>query len=191
MELWIAIGVVALLLIYVIATYNRLVSYRARTEEAWSDVKVQMKRRYDLVPNLVETVKGYAAHESETLEAVVQARNRAIAADGAPAEQAGAESALSGALQGIFALAESYPDLKANQNFLQLQHDLTDTENRVNSARRFYNGSVKEMNVAIRSFPSNLLAGAFHFEEAHYFELDASEADAARQLVQVDFKPQS
>ncbi|TCT09300.1 LemA protein [Tepidamorphus gemmatus] len=173
--------------IYVVVTYNGLVSLRTRAEEAWSDIQVQMKRRYDLIPNLVETVKGYMTHEANTLEAVVRARNLAMADTGSPAHQAQSENVLQHALRNLFALAESYPDLKANQNFLQLQADLTDTENRINMSRRFYNGSVRDLNIKIDQFPSNLVARQFGFTRGEFFELDATEATAASQPVPVSF----
>jgi LemA protein len=173
--------------IYVVVTYNGLVSLKTRAEEAWSDIQVQMKRRYDLIPNLVETVKGYMAHEASTLEAVVKARNLAMADTGSPAHQAQSENILQHALKNLFALAESYPDLKANQNFLQLQADLTDTENRINMSRRFYNGSVRDLNIKVDQFPSNLVARQFGFTKGEFFELDAAEAAAATQPVPVSF----
>lgn len=188
MALWIVLAVAAILIVYVIALYNRLVSFRVRVRQAWSDVNVQLKRRYDLIPNLVETVKGYASHEKSTLEDVVSARNAAVAADGSsPSAKAASELRLGGALGGLFALAENYPDLKANQNFLALQHELTETENKIQSARRFYNGSVKELNTAIQSFPGNLIAGPFNFEQAAFFELEPSEAAKVSAPVKVDF----
>ncbi|XWN34404.1 MAG: LemA family protein [Devosia sp.] len=189
MTLWLSLAVLAILLIYVIALYNRLVSFRQRVSQAWSDVNVQMKRRYDLIPNLVETVKGYAAHEKETLEKVIAARNEAVATDpSSPDAKAASEFKLGGALTGLLALAENYPDLKANQNFLSLQHELADTENRIQSSRRFYNGSVKELNTAVQSFPSNLVARPFNFTEAQFFELNPSESAAVNAPVKVDFQ---
>ncbi len=173
---------------YVMVTYNALVSLRTRVEEAWSDIQVQLKRRYDLIPNLVETVKGYAAHEAGTLEKVVQARNAAMASTGTPEDQARAENMLQSALKSLFALAEAYPDLKANQNFAQLQADLTDTENRIKMSRRFYNGSVRDLNVKIDQFPSNLVAGQFGFRKAEFFELDEAEAAEAARPVPVSFQ---
>lgn len=175
MEWLIVLGVVALAGGYLIAIYNKLISLTRRVEEAWSDIQVQMKRRYDLIPNLVETVKGYAGHERGTLDAVTAARAAAVSSQGTPAEQARAENALQGTLRSLFAVAESYPDLKANQNFLALQHDVTDTENRIQSARRFYNGNVRELNVTIEQFPSNLVAKQFGFRTADFFELEDPE----------------
>jgi LemA protein len=167
---------------YVLITYNGLVSLRNRIENAWAQIDVQLKRRYDLIPNLVETVKGYAAHEQETLEKVIQARNAGIDATGVH-EQAQAENVLSGALKSLFALSESYPDLKANQSFLQLQEELTGTEGRIAYARQFYNDTVYRYNTKIQSFPANLLANSFRFAEREYFRAD----DESRGPVDVDF----
>ena len=180
--IWILLAVVVVVGIYVVLTYNGLVSLRNRIENAWAQIDVQLKRRYDLIPNLVETVKGYASHERETLEAVVQARNVAMAAGG-PHEQAQAENMISGALKSIFALSEAYPDLKANQNFLNLQEELTGTEGRIAYARQYYNDSVYRYNTKIQSFPSNVLAKQFRFAEREYFEADGGE----RGPVAVDF----
>src|ERR671915_1740243 len=156
---WIAVGVVVLLVVFLIVTYNRLVQLRNRTEAAWSQIDVQLKRRLDLIPNLVETVKGYAAHERETLDAVIQARNSAIAAPDTPHDQAIADNQLTGALRQVFALSEAYPDLKANQNFLALQEELTATEGRIAYARQFYNDTVYRYNAKIQSFPAVVMAG--------------------------------
>jgi len=165
-------AVVVLLLLIVIFIYNSLIRSRNRVDNAWSQIDVQLKRRYDLIPNLVETVKGYAAHERQTLEAVTQARNNALNAQqgGNVAQQAQAENVLSGALKSLFAVAEAYPDLKANQNFLQLQEELTSTEDRIAYARQFYNDSVLNYNNAIQTFPRSLLAGMFNFEKREFFE---------------------
>lgn len=182
--LYILLGLVALIVLYVITTYNSLVSMRQRIGQAWSDIDVQLRRRYDLVPNLVETVKGYAGHEKTTLEAVIKARNMALANQGTPAEQAQSENILSGALKSLFALSEAYPDLKANQNFSDLQAELSELEHIIQNARRFYNGSVKEMNTKVQQFPSNLVANQFGFSEAEFFELDDA---AAREAVKVQF----
>jgi len=166
----IVVGVVVVLLILVfIFSYNGLVRLRNRIDNAWSQIDVQLKRRYDLIPNLVETVKGYAAHERQTLESVTQARANAINAQG-PAQQAEAENVLSGALKSLFAVAEAYPDLKANQNFLSLQEELTSTEDRVAYARQFYNDSVLSYNNKLQTFPRNVIAGMFNFEKREYFE---------------------
>jgi len=168
---WIVLAVVALLVIFFIAIYNGLVQKRIRCEEGWSQVDVQLKRRYDLIPNLVETVKGYAAHEKETLERVIQARNAAIAASGVK-QQADAENMLTGALRQLFALSESYPNLKANENFAQLQEELASTENRIAFARQHYNGCVTEFNTACEKFPSNVVAGMFRFAKRDFFEIE-------------------
>ena len=171
----IVVGVLVVLLILVfILSYNGLVRLRNRIDNAWSQIDVQLKRRYDLIPNLVETVKGYAAHESQTLEAVTAARANAINAQqgGDVGQQAQAENALSGALKSLFAVSEAYPDLKANQNFLQLQEELTSTEDRIAYARQFYNDSVLNYNNKIQVFPRNVLASTFNFEKRQYFEGD-------------------
>ena len=179
---WIILGLLVLVGIYLLLTYNGLVSLRNRIENAWAQIDVQLKRRYDLIPNLVETVKGYAAHERETLENVVKARNMAMAASG-PQDQAAAENMITGALKSVFALSEAYPDLKANVNFLNLQEELTGTEGRIAYARQFYNDTVFRYNTKIQSVPSNIVANQFDFNEREYFEVD----DAARGNVAVDF----
>ena len=184
--LYILLGLLVAVTLYVIVTYNALVSLRVRVGEAWSDIEVQMKRRYNLIPNLVETVKGYAKHEAGTLEKVVQARAEAMANQGAPGDQAKSENLLSGALKSLFALAEGYPELKANENFLSLQDDLAEVEDQIQAARRYYNGVVRDNNTKIDQFPSNLVARAFTFIKAEFFELDEGEA-AARQPVPVRF----
>ncbi len=168
----IIVAVIVVLLIIVALLYNSLVRARNRVDNAWSQIDVQLKRRYDLIPNLVETVKGYAKHERETLEAVTAARSNAMNAQegGDVAQQAQAENALSGALKSLFAVAEQYPDLKANQNFLQLQEELTSTEDRIAYARQFYNDSVLSYNNSIQTVPKNILAGAFNFEKREFFE---------------------
>jgi LemA protein len=171
--------VVVLLLLYVIATYNGLVKLRNRVENAWAQIDVQLKRRLDLVPNLVETVKGYAAHERQTLDAVIQARNAGVSAQG-PQQEAQASNMLTGALRQLFALSEAYPDLKANQNFLSLQEELTATEGRVAYARQFYNDSVLGYNTKIQSFPAVILAGAMKFTEREYFEAEEGAREAPR-----------
>jgi LemA protein len=166
----IVVGVLVVLLVLVfILSYNGLVRLRNRIDNAWSQIDVQLKRRYDLIPNLVETVKGYASHERQVLENVTQARANAINAQG-PAQQADAENVLSGALKSLFAVAEAYPDLKANQNFLSLQEELTSTEDRVAYARQFYNDSVLSYNNKLQTFPRNIIAGMFNFEKREYFE---------------------
>jgi LemA protein len=171
--------IVVLLVVFGIATYNGLIKKRNRVESAWSQIDVQLKRRNDLVPNLVETVKGYAAHERETLERVISARNQSVAASG-PHDQAVADNALTGALRQLFALSEAYPDLKANQNFAQLQEELTATEDKVSYARQFYNDSVQSYNTAIQSFPAVLVAGAMKFSEREYYEAEESAREAPR-----------
>jgi LemA protein len=176
------IVVVVVVGLYVMVTYNGLVSLRNKIENAWAQIDVQLKRRYDLIPNLVETVKGYAAHERETLEAVVQARNLAMAASG-PHEQAEAENLITGALKSLFALSEAYPDLKANQGFLNLQEELSGTEGRIAYARQYYNDTVFRYNTKIQSFPANLIAGRLSFDEREYFEVD----EVSRANVAVDF----
>ena len=192
----IIIAIVVLVVLWAIFAYNRLVSMRNRTSEAWADIDVQLKRRYDLIPNLVNTVKGYATHESTAFENVTQARAAAMGvsagagagvAAGSMAQKGQAEAALAGALKSVFAIAEAYPDLKANQNFLALQNELTDTEDKIQAARRFYNGNVRDLNTAIQGFPGNLIAGTFHFAAMEYFQLDASEAAAVKNPVEVKF----
>jgi LemA protein len=164
-------AIVVLLVIIFIVMYNALVRLRNRIDNAWSQIDVQLKRRYDLIPNLVETVKGYAEHEKGVFESVTQARAAAINAQG-PAQQAEAENVLSGALKSLFAVAEAYPDLKANQNFLNLQEELTSTEDRIAYARQFYNDSVLSYNNKIQTLPSSVIAGMFNFEKREYFEGD-------------------
>lgn len=182
--LFVLLGLFVLIALYVIVTYNSLVHMRQRVNQAWSDIDVQLRRRYDLVPNLVETVKGYAGHEKSTLEAVIEARNAALANQGTPGQQAGTENLLSGALKNLFALSEAYPDLKANQNFADLQNQLSQIEDTIQNARRFYNGSVKEVNTKVQQFPSNLVANQFGFDEAEFFELEDA---AAKEPVKVAF----
>jgi len=183
MVVGIIVGVVVVLIVlYVVASYNGLVKLRNRIDNAWAQIDVQLKRRYDLIPNLVNTVKGYATHEKSTFEAVTQARANAISASG-PGDQAQAENMISGALKSLFAVAEAYPDLKANQNFLELQEELSGTEGRIAYARQFYNDSVLKLNTKIQSFPSNLLANAFGFKSREYFEADG----ASRGPVDVQF----
>lgn len=190
---WIVLGVVAVLIFWAIAMYNKFVKLTQRTKEAWADIDVQLKRRYDLIPNLVETVKGYAAHEKETFDAVTQARADATSTHVDPsnitpeqiAAMAGAESALGSALGRLLAVAEAYPDLKANENFAKLQDELTDTENKIQAARRFYNGNVRDLAIAIQSFPSNVIGKMFGFKEEEYFELE--EGSEEKENVKVDF----
>jgi LemA protein len=182
---WIVLGAIALLVIWVTVLYNGLVAMRQRVNQAFADVDVQLKQRHDLVPNLVETVKGYAAHERGTLEAVVQARNAAMTAQG-PAQMAQAENALTGALRQLFALSEAYPDLKANQNFQQLQMELSDLENKIAAARRFFNNAVQEYNTGVQQFPAVLIAGPTGFTQKEFFDLGADRA-VAGQAPQVKF----
>ncbi len=182
LALIIILVVVVLLGLYAVVSYNGLVGLRNRIENAWAQIDVQLKRRYDLIPNLVETVKGYASHERETLDAVIQARNAGMTASG-PHEQAEAENQITGALKSLFALSEAYPDLKANQNFAQLQEELTGTEGRIAYARQFYNDTVYRYNTKIQSFPANLLASAFRFSDREYFQAD----DESRGPTQVSF----
>jgi LemA protein len=175
---WIVLGVIVLVALWIMMVYNGLVALRQRVNQAFSDIDVQTKQRHDLVPNLVETVKGYAAHERGTLEAVVRARNAAIAAPtGNVAAQAAAENALTGALRQLFALSESYPDLKANQNFQQLQSELSDLENKIAAARRFFNNAVQEYNTGIQQMPAALFAGMFGFTRKEFFDLGASRTE--------------
>jgi len=181
--LWIAIGIIVVLLLVVVFLYNSLVQKRVRCQEAWSQIDVQLKRRYDLIPNLVETVKGYAAHEKDTLEAVIQARNQAIGAAGVM-EQAEAENMLSGALRQLFALSESYPSLKANENFAQLQEELTSTENKIAFSRQHYNDSAAVYNTARLKFPNNIVANMFNFKQQDYFEIEEPEQ---REAPKVEF----
>src|SRR5271169_2135290 len=168
----IVLAIIVVLVLWAIGVYNSLISMRQRVNQAFADVDVQLRQRHDLIPNLVETVKGYAAHESGTLEAVVKARNAAVAAQG-PAQQAAAENLLSGALRQLFALSESYPDLKASTNFQQLQAELTDLENKIAAARRFFNNSVQEYNTGIQRFPAALFAASFGFAPKEFFDLGA------------------
>ncbi|MFV1958251.1 MAG: LemA family protein [Planctomycetota bacterium] len=178
------IVVAVLLLLWATGLYNALVRRRNHVDESWGDIETELKRRHNLIPNLVETVKGYAAHEKDTLENVVQARNAAAAPHASPQAQAQDENLLSGALRQLFALSERYPDLKANQNFLELQQELTNTEDRVQRARRFYNANVRDLNTRIEVFPSNIVAGMFGFERRDYFEI---EDEAERKVPEVKF----
>ena len=185
---WIIIGVIVWLVLWIISIYNGLVAMRQRVNQAFSDIDVQTKQRHDLVPNLVETVKGYAAHERGTLEAVVKARNAAVTAQGqGVAAQAAAENMLSGALRQLFALSEAYPDLKANQNFQQLQRDLSDIENKIAAARRFFNNAVQEYNTGIQQFPAALFAGSLGFQPKEFFDVSAEERKVLAEAPQVKF----
>lgn len=175
----ILIGAVVLVLLYGIGLYNSFVKLATRVEEAWSDIDVQLKRRYDLIPNLVNTVKGYAAHESGVFEKVTEARSKAMQA-GSVADHGAAENMLSGALKSLFAIAEAYPDLKANTNFLELQRELSDTENKIQASRRFYNGTVMELNTKVDMFPSNIIAKAFSFAKREFFEIEEGEKEPVK-----------
>src|SRR5215203_684035 len=177
---WIVLGVIVVLVAWIIMIYNQLVAMRQRVGQAFADVDVQLKLRHDLIPNLVETVKGYAAHERGTLEAVVQARNAAVAAQG-PAQQAAAENMLTGALRQMFALAEAYPDLKANQNFQQLQAELSDIENKIAASRRFFNNTVQEYNTGIEQFPAAVIAGPLGFTRREFFDVGVDERKVLEQ----------
>lgn len=181
--LYILVAVVVIIFLWAVVAYNGFVRLMKRAEEAWSDIGVQLKRRYDLIPNLVNTVKGYAAHEAGTFDRVTEARTRAMNAS-TTKEHAEAENMLSGALKSLFAVSENYPDLKANQNFLELQRELSDTENKIQAARRFYNGNVRDLNIKAKSFPSNIIASVFNFSEREFFEL---EEEAAKNPVDVKF----
>lgn len=182
MELIVAAGIIVFLVVVFVAIYNRLVNLRNRIDNAWSQIDVQLKRRYDLIPNLIETVKGYAKHEKETFENVTNARAQAVGA-GSVGEQAGAENMLTGALRSLFAVAENYPDLKANQNFLMLQEELSGTESKIAFSRQFYNDTVMTFNTTIQTIPNNIIAGMFGFAERDYFEID----EGSRAPVKVDF----
>lgn len=177
------IAVAVVILAWLIGTFNRLVTFKNRVKEAWADINVQLKRRYDLIPNLVETVKGYATHERELFEKVTEARSRAMGAQTIK-EKGQAENVLSSTLKSLFAVSENYPQLRASENFLELQRELTDTEDKIQAARRFYNGNVRDMNTAIESFPTNVIAGLMKFKSAEFFELQEA---AAKEPVKVQF----
>ncbi|MBI5077994.1 MAG: LemA family protein [Candidatus Yonathbacteria bacterium] len=181
---YIILGVIAVFVLWAIVAYNGFVTLVNRAKEAWADIDVQLKRRYDLIPNLVETVKGYATHEKTAFENVTKARAQAMGASSL-ADKGAAENMLTGALKSVFAISEAYPELKANQNFLALQAELSDTENKIQAARRFYNGNVRDLNTSIESFPGNVIAGMFKFAKQEFFELD--ENAAAKELVKVSF----
>ena len=179
----IILAIIVIIAFVAVGIYNGLVKLRNTSEQAWADVDVQLKRRYDLIPNLVETVKGYASHEQETFEKVVQARNQAMGA-ATPGDKGQAENFLTSALKSLFALAEAYPDLKANQNFLDLQDELSNIEEHIQLARRYYNAVVRDLNTKIETVPSNIIANMFNFEKKEYFELDSEDE---REAPQVDF----
>jgi LemA protein len=185
---WIIVGVIFVLGVWLIMAYNGLVAMRQRVSQAYADIDVQMKQRHDLIPNLVETVKGYAGHERGTLEAVINARNAAVQAQaGGVAAQAAAENVLTGALRQLFALSEAYPNLKANENFLQLQSELTDIENKLAAARRFFNNAVQEYNTSIQQFPAVFLAGPLGFSQKEFFDVGTEERKTLDQAPQVKF----
>ena len=179
----ITLSIIALFVLWIIISYNGLVYWRQQTKNAWSQIDVQLKRRFDLIPNLVETVKGYAAHEKTVLENVTKARNMAMQATN-PKAAAEADNMLSGALKSLFAVSENYPELKANQNFLSLQEELSSTENKISFARQFYNDTAAKYNISIQTFPRNVIAGMFHFTEEEFFKTDTVEE---RKAVQVHF----
>lgn len=183
---WIILGIVVVVALFLWIAYNALVTLRIRVDEAWSDITVQLKRRLDLIPNLVNTVKGYAKHEKGVFEAVTEARANALNAEGVK-ETAAAENQFEGALKSLFAVAESYPDLKASQNFVELQQELVDTEDKIQASRRFYNGGVRDLNTKIQTFPSNIVAGMFGFKNREFFELDEIEQKTAEKPVDVSF----
>jgi len=184
--LWIILGVVVLVGLFLWATYNSLVTLRVRVEEAWSDITVQLKRRLDLIPNLVETVKGYASHESGVLTAVTEARASLMNAKGV-GETAAAENQLEGALKSLFAVSESYPDLKASANFVELQRELVDTEDKIQGSRRFFNSGVRDLNTKIQTFPANIVASMFGFKDREFFDVEETEREAANKPTEVKF----
>ncbi|MAG12835.1 hypothetical protein CL630_03430 [bacterium] len=184
-SLYIILGILAVVIFWVVFAYNRFVAFVNRVKEAWADIDVQLKRRYNLIPNLVNAVKGYMQHERGTLEKVTEARTQAMGA-GTVKEHGQSENMLTDALKSLFAVAENYPDLKANQNFIELQRELSDTENKIQAARRFYNTNVRDLNTKIDSFPANIVAGMFRFKSADFFELGEGE-EAARKPVEVNF----
>lgn len=183
--LYLLLVIIAVGVLWVVFAYNKFVTLINRAKEAWADIDVQLKRRYDLIPNLVNTVKGYATHESATFQKITEARTSAMKA-GTVEEKGKAENLLSGTLKSLFAVAESYPDLKANQNFLELQRELSDTENKIQASRRFYNTNVRDLNIGIESFPNNLIANYFKFSKMDLFELGSGETEA-RNPVEVKF----
>ena len=183
--MYILLGIVVALVLFLVFKYNGFVSLRNRSKEAWADIEVQLKRRYDLIPNLVNTVKGYATHESSAFESVTKARSMAMGATGPTEDHAKAENMLTGALKSVFAIAEAYPELKANQNFLALQNELADTENKIMASRRFYNGNVRDFNTGIQMFPGSLIAKMFNFTDMAFFDL--ADDDKAQQPVEVKF----
>jgi len=186
LAIWIILGAVVLIALFVWATYNSLVTLRVRVEEAWSDINVQLKRRLDLIPNLIETVKGYAKHESGVFTAVTEARANVINAKGVK-ETAAAENQFEGALKSLFAVSEAYPDLKASQNFQDLQAELVDTEDKIQASRRFYNSGVRDLNTKIQTFPVNAVAAMFSFKNRDFFDVEETERSAANKPTEVKF----
>lgn len=185
MILWIPLAIIVVILLWLVLTYNGLISLRNRTKEAWSDIDVQLKRRYDLIPNLIKTVKAYAKHESSVFEKVTKARTEAISAKGAK-EQGKAENMLTDALKSVFAVAENYPALRASENFSKLQDELTDTEDKIEAARRFYNGNVRDFNTKTQVFPTNMFAKNLGFDDFQLFGIEASQKEAAKEAPKVD-----
>jgi len=181
--IFIILAIILVIILWVVFAYNSFIRFINRAKEAWADIDVQLKRRYDLIPNLVNTVKGYAKHESSAFENVTKARSMAMGA-GSVVEKGQAENILTGALKSVFAIAEAYPELKANQNFLELQKELSDTENKIQAARRFYNTNVRDLNIKVESFPNNIVASTFNFSKMEFFELEES---AAKSPVEVKF----
>jgi len=182
--LYIVLGIVVALILYLVFKYNGFITLKTRAQEAWADIDVQLKRRYDLIPNLVNTVKGYATHESAVFEKVSEARSKAMQA-GTPAEKGEAENQLAGTLKSLFAISEAYPELKANTNFLQLQNELSDTENKIMASRRFYNGNVRDFNMGVAMFPANIIAEIFKFTKMDFFQLE--EGSVEKEPVAVKF----
>ena len=185
--LWIVLGIIVVIGLALVLSYNRFVSQRNLIRNAWANIDTELRRRYDLIPNLVETVKGYAAHEREVFEEVARTRSAAAGASGTPAQQAAAEGPFVAALGKLFAVAENYPELKANQNFLALQQELSNTEDRIQASRRFYNANVQDFNCRVQSFPSNVIAGLFGFKEEEFFEIPEAERAQVAQAPHVDF----
>ncbi|RYX78681.1 LemA family protein [bacterium] len=184
--LWIVLGIIAVIAIFLWTTYNSLVTLKVRVDEAWSDITVQLKRRADLIPNLVNTVKGYASHESGVFEKVTEARSAILGAD-TPKQAAKADNMMEEALKSIFAVAEAYPDLKASQNFSELQAELVDTEDKIQASRRFYNGGVRDLNTKIQLFPNNVFAGMLGFKEREFYDVDEAERSTVEKPVDVKF----
>ena len=182
--LYIVLAIIVALILYLVFKYNGFITLRTRTQEAWSDIDVQLKRRYDLIPNLVNTVKGYAAHEESVFAKVTEARANALSAQG-PVEKGKAENMLTDSLKSVFAVAEAYPALRAVESFTNLQNELSDTENKIQAARRFYNGNVRDLNIKVETFPSNLIAGIFHFTKQEFFQLEENSVE--KQPVAVKF----